>query len=123
MKIELLADDRIRLEGTAGPLTIEAESPETSYSPFHMVASGLATCVFSVLASWGEHAEIGVADLSIEVGWHFADQPKRVGGYDLSIRWPSLPEERRAAAVRAAGLCPVHQTLENPTHVEMEVAA
>ena len=39
MKIILLSEDAIRLEPDDGPMTIEALTPEQSYSPFHMLAS------------------------------------------------------------------------------------
>jgi putative redox protein len=121
MKITLLAEERIRLEDTPGPLTIEAESAETTYSPFHMVASGLATCVYSVLASWGSHAGVEPAGLVVEVGWSFTEKPRRVGNYDVVLEWPGLPEERRAAAARAAALCPIHATLHHPPEIKVEV--
>lgn len=121
MKITLLADDRIRLDGGAGPMSIEADSATMQYSPFHMLASGLATCTYSVLASWGTHAGLGIDDLVIEVGWKFAENPHRVGEMDLDVVWPSLPDERRPAAVRAAGLCTVKKTLEMPPPVAVEV--
>ena len=121
MKITLLSDERIRLDGRAGPLSVEADSAEMQYSPFHMLASGLATCTYSVLASWGTHAKLPVDDLAIEVGWRFAENPHRVGGMDVDVIWPSLPEERRAAAVRAAGLCTIKKTLEMPPPVAVEV--
>jgi uncharacterized OsmC-like protein len=121
VKITLLSDDRIRLEGKAGPLSVEADSAETAYSPFHMLASGLATCTFSVLASWGTHARLSVDDLAIEVGWTFAEDPHRVGSMDVDVLWPSLPAERRNAAVRAAGLCTLKKTLEMPPQVAVEV--
>jgi uncharacterized OsmC-like protein len=121
VKITLLSDDRIRLDGKAGPLSVEAESAETTYSPFHMLASGLATCTYSVLASWGTHAKLPVDDLAIEVGWTFAENPHRVGELDVDVLWPSLPEERRAAATRAAALCTVTRTLETPPRVAVEV--
>ena len=123
MKITLLSDDRIRLDGRAGPLSVEADSAEMQYSPFHMLASGLATCTYSVLASWGTHAKLPVDDLAIEVGWSFAENPHRVGGMDVDVIWPSLPEERRNAAVRAAGLCTIKKTLETPPQVAVEVKA
>lgn len=123
MKITLLSEERLRLDPTPGPLTIEAESAEMTYSPFHMVASGLATCVHSVLASWAETAGLAADDLAIEVGWAFADRPHRVGSYELSLRWPSLPAERRGAAQRVAALCPVHATLHHPPAIRAEVAA
>jgi uncharacterized OsmC-like protein len=121
VKITLLSEDRIRLDGGAGPLSVEADSAEMQYSPFHMMASGLATCTYSVLASWGTHAKLPVEDLAIEVGWTFAEEPHRVGSMDVDVVWPSLPPERRNAAVRAAGLCTVKKTLEMPPTVGVEV--
>jgi len=121
MKITLLSDDRIRLDGRAGPLSVEADSAEMQYSPFHMLASGLATCTYSVVASWATHARLPVDDLSIEVGWTFAEDPHRVGSMDVDLVWPSLPAERRNAAVRAAGLCTVKKSFEMPPQVAVEV--
>jgi uncharacterized OsmC-like protein len=114
VKITLLSDDRIRYEPTAGPITIEAPSPETSYTPFHMLGSSLAACTFSVLAAWGERAKFGLDDLVLEVWWTFAEKPHRVDQLGLDIHWPSLPASRLEAAKRAAALCTVHQTLEHP---------
>jgi uncharacterized OsmC-like protein len=114
VKILLVSEDRIRLEGKAGPMTIEADSPETAYSPFHMLASSLATCTFSVLASWGTHAKLSVDDLAIEVGWSFVEDPHRVGSMSVDVDWPSLPAARRETAKRVAALCTVKKTLEQP---------
>lgn len=121
MKILLLSEERIRLEGTPGPLTIEADRPDAQYSPFHMLASALAMCVFSVLASWAEHAKIDATRLALEVDWRFAEKPHRVGEMDLRILWPELPPERRAAAERAAHLCAIHNTLANAPTVTTEI--
>lgn len=123
MKILLLSDERIRLEGTPGPLTIEADQPDAQYSPFHMLASALATCVFSVLASWAEHAKLEMSSLAIEVGWRFAEKPHRVGTLDVKLIWPQLPPERRPAAERAAHLCAIHNTLLNTPTVLTEIAS
>lgn len=121
MKITLLSEERIRLDSSAGPLTIQAESAAMQYSPFHMVASGLATCVMSVLHSWAAHADLDAEPLSVEVGWQFAEQPHRVGSYDVALHWPGLPESRARAAVRAASLCAVHNTFSHPPIIETKV--
>jgi uncharacterized OsmC-like protein len=123
LKITLLSEERIRLEATPGPMTIEAESAEMVFSPFHMVASGLATCVYSVMASWAGTADLAFDDLVVEVGWTFADEPHRVGSYDLVLNWASLPENRRKAAARVAALCPIHATLHHPPEIHVQVAA
>jgi uncharacterized OsmC-like protein len=123
VKITLLSDDRIRMDGGAGPMTIEAESAEMSYSPFHMLASSLATCTLSVLHAWATNAKLPADDLAVEVGWSFVEEPHRVGSMSLDIDWPSLPETRRAAAQRVADLCTVKVTLKHPPEVVTSVNA
>lgn len=123
MKITLLSDDAIRLEPVPGALTIEAPSAEVSYSPFHMLASGLVTCTFSVLHSWATHAEIPIDDLTLEVRWRFGDDPHRVSDIRVILDWPSLPARRLAAAKRVAELCTVHATLTHPPRIAVAVAS
>ena len=117
MKITLLGEDAIRLEPVPGALTIEAPSADASYSPFHMLASGLASCTFSVLSSWATHAKLSIDDLTIDVRWRFADDPHRVGDIDVAFDWPSLPANRRTAAKRVAEMCTVHATLMHPPRI------
>lgn len=123
MKITLLSDDAIRLEPVPGVLTIEAASVETSYSPFHMLASGLATCTFSVLHSWATHAKIPIDDLMLDVQWSFADDPHRVGEMRVIFDWPALPANRLAAAKRVAEMCTIHATLMHPPRITIASAS
>ena len=111
MKITLTSEDSLRLEQTPGPMTSEAGSPDRLYSPFHMLASGLAFCTYSILASWATTAKISADRLVIDVAWTFADDPHRVGTIDLAFDWPELPPNRHAAARRVAELCTIHATL------------
>ena len=122
MKITLLSDDAIRLDPVPGALTVEAASAETSYSPFHMLASSLATCIFSVLYSWATHAKIPMDDLSLEVRWRFGDDPHRVSDMALSLDWPSLPSNRLAAAKRVSEMCTIHATLMHPPRITVASA-
>lgn len=117
MKITLLSDDALRLDPAPGALTIEAASADMSYSPFHMLASGLATCTASVLHSWASHAKLPVDDLSLEVRWRFADDPHRVSDIETTLAWPSLPVNRLGAAKRVAEMCTVHATLMHPPRI------
>jgi uncharacterized OsmC-like protein len=122
MKITLLADDAIRLEPIPGTMTIEASSAEMQYSPFHMLASSLATCTFSVIESWASHAKIPLDDLVIDVRWKFGEEPHRVSDLNVTFEWPSLPANRVAAARRVAELCTVHATLHHPPNITIEPA-
>ena len=123
MKITLLSEDAIRLEPLPGSLTVEAGTADTQYSPFHMLASGLATCTFSVLHSWASHKKIEWKDLTLDVRWKFADDPHRVSELDVSFSWPSLPADRVATAQRVAALCTVHATLTHPPTITIAPAS
>jgi uncharacterized OsmC-like protein len=116
VKITLLSDESIRLEPMTGQLTIEAESADREYSPYQMLASGLAVCTFGVLQSWAANAGVSADDLVIDVSWSFVENPHRVGSMELTYQWPSLPANRQKVAQRVAELCPVHKTLmQSPT--------
>ena len=123
MKIVLTGEDSIRLEPLPGPLTIEAADAGQQYSPFHMLASALAVCTYSVLASWGSHAGLAATDLSISVSWSFAEKPHRVGEMKLDLAWPTLPAERTEVARRAALLCPIHATLSHAPVIQITAGA
>jgi uncharacterized OsmC-like protein len=113
MKITLIAEDAIRLEPLPGPMTIEAESEDQLYSPFHMLGSGLAFCTYSVLASWASNAKLHSDDIVVEVRWQFVEEPHRLGNIEVAIKWPSLPPARSKAAERVAHMCAIHATLQN----------
>lgn len=119
MKITLLSEESIRFEPVPGPLTVDSPSGEQSFGPFHMMGAAFALCTFSVMHAWAEQARLEAADLTIDVSWTFAEDPRRVGSYELRFRWPSLPENRIGAAHRAAQLCAVHATLEHPPAISI----
>ncbi|MBC7788921.1 MAG: OsmC family protein [Anaerolineae bacterium] len=113
MRITVLSEERIRLENGA-PVTIDPESVDISYSPFHMLASGIGSCMFSVLQSWATNAKIPTDHLAMEIGWRSAKNANRTGSFDVRLMWPSLPESRRDAAARAVKACAVHSALVPP---------
>ena len=122
VKIILLSENAIRLEPTAGPLTIASVDAEQSYSPFHMLASALGSCTLSVMHTWASGARLEADDLAVEVHWTFAEDPHRVDTMHLSLDWPSLPEKRHEAAQRVATMCTVHATLHHPPSIKVSVA-
>jgi uncharacterized OsmC-like protein len=115
VKIILTSEYSIRLEPEPGPMTIEALEPDQQYSPFHMLASSLAYCTWSVMYAWAEHSKQRADDLVIDVTWEFSrDEPHRVSDITMTWTWPSLPEKRRRAVNRVAEMCTIHATLHQP---------
>jgi uncharacterized OsmC-like protein len=123
MKLTLLSENSLRVEPAEGPMNIEALTADQSYSPFHMMAGGLAYCTWSVLYSWASHAKLNGDDLTIDVSWTFAEDPHRVGSFDVKFAWPSLPANRLEAAKRVAAMCTIHATLHHPPTIQIDGTA
>jgi len=120
MKITLTGEESLRIEPTPGPLTIEAQSHEQSYSPFHMLGSALGVCTFSVMQSWASNKDIAVDDLKVDISWTFVEGEHRIGTMKARVDWPSLSAELWPRAIRAANLCGVHKTLTHPPEISVE---
>ena len=108
---------------TGHGLQVDTAATGVDFSPLHMLAASLATCTVAVLASWATQADLEMADLEIAIDWEYVDDPYRVGRYDMTVRWPSLPDARRTAAARVARHCTVEHTLTHPPEIEIGVEA
>ena len=117
MKITLTGEESLRLVPSSGPLTIESESPDQSYSPFHMLGSALGGCTLSVLQSWAANRNIAASDLKIDISWTFVEGQHRVGSMNVKLDWPSLSAEVWPRAIRVASVCGIHQTLTHPIEI------
>jgi uncharacterized OsmC-like protein len=122
MRIFLTGDTQILVQPTGAELEIESATPDVAFSPLHMLAASLATCTLSVIYSWALQAGLQIDDLEIGLIWEYVEDPYRVGSYDMSIRWPSLPAERRQAAQRVAEHCTVEHTLRVPPEISVGIA-
>jgi uncharacterized OsmC-like protein len=120
MKITLTGEESLTLESSSGPLTIEAQSHDQSYSPFHMLGSALGGCTFSVLQSWASNRNIPANDLKIDVGWTFEAGQHRVSSMSVKLDWPSLSAEMWPRAIRVASVCGIHQTLTHPIEISVD---
>ncbi len=120
MKITLTGEESLRLVPSSGPLTIESESPDQSYSPFHMLGSALGACTLSVLQSWAANRNIAAADLKIDISWTFVEGQHRVGSMNVKLDWPSLSAEVWPRAIRVASVCGIHQTMTHPIEITVD---
>ncbi len=84
-----------------------------SFSPTDLVATGLASCIATIMGIYGAKHELDLSGLSIHVEKHMStDAPRRIVRLPLTIDMPAgMSEKHRAALEKAAAHCPVHQSL------------
>lgn len=123
MRILLDGERSLRVQAAGPGLEVESTDPAVDFSPLHMLAASLATCTLAVLTNWAMQARHDLADLEVSIDWEYVEDPYRVGRYTLVLDWPTLPEDRRAAALRVARHCTVEHTLEHPPAIDIRLAA
>jgi len=104
-------------------MVVETRDPEAAYSALQMFATSLALCTFSMLYAYSDNVGANPAPIALRVRWSFAQNENRIDEIEVAIHWPGLPDSRRLAAERAAGLCTLHRTLEHLPHVTTHLNA
>jgi hypothetical protein len=97
---------------------IESLDPEVHAGAIHLCVTSLAWCTYSVLASYGQRIEAGTDDMTVRLNWKYAERPHRIGHIDMTIHWPQVPESRLDAAMRAAAMCTLHNTLQHGAEID-----
>ncbi len=84
-----------------------------SFSPTDLVATGLATCIMTILGIIGRRDGIDLEGMTTVVEKHMvADPHRRIGRLPATVTIPGkLDEGQKKRLERAAHLCPVHQSL------------
>ena len=120
MQLVMLDETHIRLDTAAGGEGLSIEGDD--FGPLPMLATSLALCTASVIYAYAETAQLAVDGFAIEVRWDYADDPYRVGHFDLTLHLPeSVPASRHRAILRAADTCTVHQTLTHSPTIDTVV--
>jgi uncharacterized OsmC-like protein len=110
---ELIVDQPVAVGGTdIGP------------TPVELFAASLASCVAHYAGGFLARHDVCREGLRVDMTWQMSpDRPARVARVALQITPPpSLPPERLSALLAVARACTVHNSLERPPDVSIEIA-
>ncbi len=101
---------------------LDHEGLGRSFSPTDLVATALATCVVTILGLVARRRELSIEGTRWSITKEMVADPKRrIGRLALTITLPAALSERDRRALKAAGdTCPVKQTLDPRTEMEIE---
>ena len=96
---------------------------DTAPTPTELFVSGLAACVAHYPRRFLARHELPTAGLSVEAEYAIVPRPARVGEITIHLNVPfGLPDERIAGLLAVARRCTVHNTLEDPPAVVIELS-
>jgi len=98
--------------------TLQTDAPKdiggeaSAFSPTDLVAAGLASCILTTMAMWGERHALDLTGITARVSKEMQAAPRRIGRLPVTVTLPgTVPLEMRPNLERAGSLCPVHASL------------
>jgi uncharacterized OsmC-like protein len=103
---------------------IDAGGADTAATPTEMFVGSLASCVAFYAGQFLQRHGLDRHGLSVSADFTMAaDRPARVAAVRLRIAVPAgVPAERRAALLAVASHCTVHNTVQHPPAVHIELS-
>lgn len=108
---------------------IETDAPTDNqgkgerFSPSDLVATALASCMLTIMGIKARDMELDIAGIKVEVEKVMANDPRRVGGINLTFHFPdniSLTDKERTILERAAHTCPVIYSIHPDIKVNVD---
>jgi uncharacterized OsmC-like protein len=96
---------------------------DTAPTPTELFVSSLAACIAFYARRFLARHELPTDGLTVEAAYSFGARPARVSEIGISLGVPDgVPEDRLAALLAVARRCTVHNSLESPPGVRVELS-
>ncbi len=103
---------------------IDEGGGDAAPTPTELFVVSLASCVAFYARRFLVRHDLPTDGLSVSAEFTMAEGPVRVGEISLSVRVPNgVPDERHAALLAVASHCTVHNSLEHPPRVNIDLDA
>lgn len=103
---------------------VEDGGTDTAPTPTELFVAGLASCVAFYARRYLVRHDLPVEGLTVRGDFEMGSRPARVASIRVEIGLPDdVPVERHSALLAVASHCTVHNSLDDPPHVTVELAA
>lgn len=96
----------------------------SAFSPTDLVASGLASCILTTIAMWGERNGLDLTGASASVEKHMSVPPaaRRIARLPVVVNIPAgaVPTDMRERMEKVGHACPVHASLHPEVDAPIE---
>lgn len=83
-----------------------------AFSPTDTVATGLASCMITVMGIKARDLEVDLTNSLAEVTKHMASDPRRISKIEIHLLLPAhVSKKNRAILERIGNTCPIHYSL------------
>ena len=91
-------------------------------SPVELFAGSLGACMAMIVQRYCLNHGWQDGKVEVNLTFELAEHPKRVKSIVVDLEIPKdVPQDRIAVIRRLAQLCPIHETLQNPPQVDLDI--
>lgn len=102
---------------------LQGGGQDSAPMPLELVPASLGTCVALFVQQFLVTRGIDATGMTVEVAAQGAQNPHRIGRFEVSVSVPGgVPDKYRDAVKRAAEGCTVHHTLSHLPQIEVTLA-
>ncbi len=96
--------------------------PGDGLTPPEFLGAALGGCVAVYAIDYLKRNDLNTDGFQVDVEWTKAIMPNRIGGFDVKVRLPGgLTDRQRASLSRIVKACTIHNTLEHPPEIQVEL--
>jgi putative redox protein len=126
--VEHEAGDRFAIEVRGHRIVVDQPvtdgGEDTGPTPTELFVAALASCVGFYVRRFLTRHDLPTEGLAVEASFAMADRPARVASIRVHLQVPAgVPAHRLPALLAVAEHCTVHNSLEDPPRVMIELAA
>jgi uncharacterized OsmC-like protein len=114
---------RVRGHDVASDMSVKDGGEDAGPSPVELFAGSLGACIAMMVQTYCNRHGYTDGDVGVSLTLELADSPKRIGGIVVDVELPEgVPEDKIEVIKRMAERCPVHETLQDPPRVDIDIA-
>ncbi|RNC88540.1 MAG: OsmC family peroxiredoxin [Allomuricauda sp.] len=117
-KVTYEGDLRTTCEHIRSGNTFQTDAPVDNrglgqaFSPTDTVATGLASCMITVMGIKARDLEVDLKGATVEVVKHMASDPRRIAKIEVTLHLPAeVSQKHRTILERIGDTCPIHYSL------------
>ncbi|MEA2035963.1 MAG: OsmC family protein [Nanoarchaeota archaeon] len=99
----------------------EMGGKDRALTPPQIFLASIASCTAAFLVKYCKTAAIDTTGLKVTLEFDKVENPVRLTNFKIKIDLPNAPEEKKKAILKAAGYCPVHESIKNFQGIEFSL--
>ncbi len=101
---------------------LEQEGNDEGMTPPEIFIASLATCMGVYILNYCKNSGINPNDMTLNIKWEKASNPARIGNVKVDIKLPRYKNmEREQAIIKVAEHCLVHNTINMPPEISINL--